>query len=107
MVKNNNTLDSITSVLQDNMPAGAKAILFGSQARGDANSESDWDILILLDKKKVTNEDFYEFAYPLIELGWTLDKTISPIMYTYEEWQKRHITPFYKNVEKDGIEIWH
>ena len=27
----------------------AEIILYGSRARGDANSESDWDFLILLD----------------------------------------------------------
>jgi len=106
MTDNDKTLDLITSVLQKNLPAEAKVILFGSQARGDANEESDWDILILLDKQKITNEDFYEFASPLVELGWSIDKTISPIMYTFDDWQKRHFTPFYKNVAKEGIMIY-
>jgi len=26
-------------------------ILFGSQARGDARPDSDWDLLVLLDKE--------------------------------------------------------
>ena len=105
--KTKNTLDSITAVLHQMMPIGAKVILFGSQARGDAHKDSDWDLLILLDQPKVTNDDFNKFAYPLVELGWTLDQAISPIMYTFSDWEKRHFTPFYKNVEKEGIEIWH
>ena len=27
-------------------------ILFGSQARGDARTDSDWDLLVLIDKEK-------------------------------------------------------
>ena len=34
----------------------AEAYLFGSRARGDNHSNSDWDILILVDDPKVTNE---------------------------------------------------
>lgn len=39
-------LRSIRNILQQIAPAGTKAILFGSQARGDAHEGSDWDILI-------------------------------------------------------------
>ena len=34
-----------------------KVILFGSQARGNAKPDSDWDLLVLLDKDKKTRED--------------------------------------------------
>lgn len=43
------TLAAIRECLAKNMPAGGKAILFGSQARGTARDDSDWDILIILD----------------------------------------------------------
>lgn len=32
---------------------------------------------------------------------------INPLLYTYSDWNKRHFTPFYQNVLKDGIELWH
>ena len=89
------------------MPAGSRLILFGSQARGDASQESDWDLLILLNHtERTNNDDFDRYAYPLVSLGWTLDVEINPILYTDTEWQKRKITPFYHNVEKEGILIW-
>lgn len=100
-------LQSIKERLGQVLPLGGRALLFGSQARGDAREDSDWDILILIDKEKVTNDDFDNVAYPLMELGWQLNAVINPLLYTYSDWQKRNFTPFYKNVERDGIEIWH
>lgn len=96
-------LHSIKNVIAQVMPAGAKVILFGSQARGDAREDSDWDILILLDKDKLDEEDHDNFAYPLFELGWKMDVQIHPIMYTLRDWAKRNFSLLYKNVEQDGI----
>ena len=57
---------------------GAKVILFGSRARNDARSDSDWDILILVDKNKLDPDDFDRISYPLYELGWKINEMISP-----------------------------
>ena len=38
----------IKETIAKTMLSGAKVILFGPQARGDAREDSDWDILILL-----------------------------------------------------------
>lgn len=81
----------------------AKIILFGLRARNDAQEDSDWDLLILIEKDKILNDDFDKIAYPLIELGWELDEYIHPIFYTFKDWKKRCFTPFYKNIEKEGI----
>ena len=80
-----------------------KVILYGSQARGTANINSDWDLIILLDKSKIEAEDFDRISYPLIELGWNEGEQISPKLYTFDDWKKRDFTPFYKNIEKEGI----
>lgn len=82
---------------------GAKVILFGSRARNDARSDSDWDILILVDKNKLDPDDFDRISYPLYELGWKINEMINPKLYTINDWLKRSFTPFYKNVEKEGI----
>lgn len=83
----------------------AKVILFGSRARGDANSDSDWDILIILDKLKVEPNDFNSISYPLFELGLQEGEHFSVKLYSKSEWLKRSFTLFYKNVEKEGILI--
>ena len=98
-------LYSLRALIKQVMPAGTKVFLFGSQARGDVHDESDWDILILLDKEKITSADFDTYAYPLIDLGWQFGEYFSTKLYTFTEWMKRKGTPFFKNVELDGIEL--
>lgn len=100
------TLTAIRECLAKNMPSDGKAILFGSQARGTARDDSDWDILIILDKEELLPSDYDNVTYPLTELGWELGKEINPVMYTTKEWQKYKNSPFYKNVEKEGIILW-
>ena len=68
------TLAAIRECLAKNMPADGKAILFGSQARGTARDDSDWDILIILDKEELLPSDYDNVTYPLTELGWELGR---------------------------------
>lgn len=96
-------LDSIKQVLAISLPQGGKAMLYGSQARGDAGQDSDWDILIVLDKERLMPSDYDTVTYPLTKLGWDLGAEINPIMYTKKEWENSRITPFYHNVLEDAI----
>jgi predicted nucleotidyltransferase len=82
-----------------------RMILFGSQARGDARPDSDWDLLILLDKDKITYKDENKYAYPFAEMGWDYGTYISVKMYTKNEWLNRSFTSFYYNVQNEGIII--
>jgi len=56
-----------------------------------------------LDKTKIDASDFDSISYPLYELGWKEGEQFSPKLYTMNEWLKRSFTPFYKNIEKEGI----
>jgi len=82
-----------------------KVILFGSQARGDAREDSDWDLLVLVNKSNQTFEDYDDYGYPFAEIGWKYGTYISAKVYTVSEWEKRKPSLFYKNVEQDGVEI--
>ncbi len=104
MTKQETIIKEIRQLKQHLLP-DSKLILFGSQARKDANVNSDWDILLLLDKPKVTHADFDTYAYPFVELGWQLGEYFSMKVYSLDEWQERSHSLFYKNVEKDGIEL--
>lgn len=59
----------ITKILKDAAPNTGRAILFGSRARGDARADSDWDVLILLDKPRITDADMDPNLVPHPRLG--------------------------------------
>ena len=100
---NKDVLKSIRELLEQTLPPYATAMLYGSQARGDAHRDSDWDILIVMDKERLLPDDYDTVSYPLTKLGWELGAEINPIMYTKKEWEQSKITPFYHNVEQDAI----
>ena len=54
---NNQILNAIRDKASQILPKGAIVILFGSRARGDAREDSDWDVLILVDKERGTSQD--------------------------------------------------
>ena len=94
---------SIQSLAGKVLPNGARLILFGSHARNDAQAESDWDLLILLNDIHLQNNAFDTYAYPFVELGWNFGTYFSPKIYSFTEWAKRKGTPFYQNIDKEGI----
>lgn len=102
---NDKTISAIRSLGQKILPVGSSLWLYGSRARGDYHQHSDWDLLLLLDKEKLNDEDFNTLSYPFIELGFEHGEYFSPQMYTKKEWNSLTFLPFYKNVEHDKIVI--
>ncbi|MDR1984494.1 MAG: nucleotidyltransferase domain-containing protein [Prevotellaceae bacterium] len=101
---NTQILENISELKRRLLP-NDRLILFGSQARGDAQPDSDWDLLVLLNKNERKFEDYDNFAYPFTEIGWNYGVAINTVLYTKEQWEKGKIFPFYKNVMREGIEI--
>ena len=101
-----NALSSgIAAVFRKIAPVDARAVLFGSRARGDANQDSDWDVLVLLGKDRITASDQDNIAYPIHEIGWEIDEMVNPVMYTMREWESKRGTPFYENVTREGVAL--
>lgn len=82
----------------------AEVILFGSRARGDYQRDSDWDFLILTDKK--INE-FYkkEIRNKLFNSELETNQCFFSLIENNKEWEKIKITDIYKNVQTEGIKI--
>ena len=101
-MKTKDILLQIKNSVQQSEP-GAKVILYGSYARGDNHKGSDIDILILIEKEKVTPDDVKRITYPLYDMEFNTGIFISPLVLPRKVWEQKHrITPFYENVINEG-----
>lgn len=96
-------LGRIQSLGREVLPSSASLWLYGSRARGTAHSDSDWDLLILLDEDKPQSSDFAKYAYPFTLMASENDQMVIPQIYTKKQWRQMHFTPFVKNVERDKV----
>lgn len=79
-------------------------ILFGSRARGDADQDSDYDFLLLMDKKsrKVKNL-VNEIEYRMLD---DHDALIMGLIYSEREFERRIFAPLFINVRREGIRLY-
>ena len=83
----------------------AEVILYGSRARGDEQTDSDWDILILTDYPTDLNTE-RKFRDKLYDLELETGEQFSIFVFSKNDWQSRQrITPFYHNVTQEGIRL--
>jgi len=98
-------VDSLREIIHSEAP-DAKVILYGSEARGDAHAGSDIDLLILVNKDKVTLEDEEKITFPIYLLELKTGVLISPMVVAKKSWENRPFkTPFYINVMNEGVEL--
>jgi hypothetical protein len=102
-MSNKDLLSQIVQLGREIIPADGHLYLYGSRARGDFRPDSDWDLLILLNKEKEEYSDFDNYSYPFISLGYDAGAPISAHLYTMSKWDKMSFSPFYHNVEHDKI----
>ena len=62
--------------------SSAQIILYGSRTRKDAKIDSDWDVLILVYKAKVTFRDEQVFRHNLCDLTLEIGQSISAFVYS-------------------------
>ncbi len=102
---NKGILSQIRTLGKKLLPKGSHLLLYGSRARGDYQPQSDWDLLVLLNRPQKEDSDFASISYPLMELGFDLGQYFSVHTYSQQEWDKMSFLPFYKNVERDKIQL--
>lgn len=102
-MKRTEVVAQIRDIIHRTAPT-AKTILYGSEARGEVHSDSDIDLLILLDGEKLSLKDEEAITLPLYELELKTGISISPIVTLKKLWENRPFkTPFYINVTNEGI----
>lgn len=103
IMSTNDILSQIQLLGREIIPADGHLYLYGSRARGDFHEDSDWDLLILLNKEKEEYSDFDNYSYPFIAMGCDMGVPISAHLYTMSKWNSMWFSPFYHNVEQDKI----
>ncbi len=100
--------EKIVSLIKKNISeidSTAEVFLFGSRARGDEKTESDWDILILTDYPD-SYQDEQKFRHHLFELELEVGEAFSTFVYDKADWENKHsVTPLYRNIMKEGFRI--
>ena len=84
----------------------AEVYLYGSRARGDNHKDSDWDILVISSKDKITFDYELDLRDPIVDIELESGEIISLLVYTksYRLNQLAH-SPLFSNVKKEGIKI--
>jgi len=83
-------------------------ILYGSYARGDYDSESDIDIMILVDLDDIKQQEYRDvLAEKVTDLSIKYEVLVSVMDNYYKNFNHRaSYVPFYKNIMQEGIRIY-
>ena len=101
MVTKQHILSSIKFIALE-VDEQAEVVLFGSRARGDFREDSDWDVLILLEKP--VNETLKrQLRDRVFDLELETDTVISTLIENKTDWADYAITPLFQNVAKEGV----
>ncbi len=84
----------------------ANAILFGSRARGDAEPDSDWDLLILTKRTDIEFLTRILLTDLLHQVEMPNNWIISLLVRNKDKWNDEYaVTPLYDSIQKEGIEL--
>ena len=95
-------VEGILSILESQV---IRIVLYGSVARGTNTAESDVDIALLLNGN-LSRETEDKLSDLIVDLNLKYDIVLSVIDIDYEMFKWEKVTPFYKNVNEEGVVLW-
>lgn len=84
-----------------------KIVLYGSYSRGDFSNESDIDIAAIVEGDREELQNKLKSVWDISsDLEIEYETIVSPTVIPYREYMKyKNVLPYYRNIEKEGIEI--
>lgn len=83
----------------------AEIILYGSQARGDAREDSDWDVLVLTEGPADFEQE-RKLRHRLYDITIETGAPISVKLRNREEWESTNwMTPVYQYIAEEGVAL--
>lgn len=83
----------------------AEVVLFGSRARNEAKTYSDWDILVV---SRLANDSDFKDKVNVLANRYLLDHEVllSVFHFDQDRWNKGDSpSPFYDNIREEGIYV--
>lgn len=98
-------VQSVLEVMEDKI---YKIVLYGSYARGDFDTESDVDIIILLDcEEKELRNYRRRIAILASRISLENDIEVSLLLKNRASFENRRtVLPFYQNIENEGVVLY-
>lgn len=81
-----------------------RLMLYGSQARGDAEAGSDVDVLVVLAGTVNPSTEIARTEFIVAEISLKYDVVIACVFISLERFEKRR-TPLLLNVRKEGVDV--
>ena len=97
-------LDLIRTTVRATEP-DAQIILYGSRARGDNREDSDWDVIVILNKPPMPHYQRSEIACDLWDNGFDIGEEINAFVYTIDQWNSAPPSLFKYNIREEGIQL--
>lgn len=85
-------------------PRLVRLVLFGSQARGDAEPESDIDVLVVLEGLNDPIAEIHRTSHIVAGLSLHYDEVIACVFVDREQYERER-SPLMLNVRREGVVV--